>query len=603
MPDTTTTVAAEPNERPADARPVSALRRALVWTAVVGVVIVGSLGLAASDLATAPVRGGAAARFVPADGTASLVTAADGTRTVHENARDTGPGMLLELPALAGAHFFEEYTNDELRSAQLWRESVTYLDEDLPQNSTLYRLDERGVSMLTSLGGQVGFSYSPALVMLPADAAPGVTWLGEGAAMPGGLITYRMTGELAAAEGDCLLATMDTRYVDPDTGQEVVAIAETATWCPGRGIVLDEGDVSGSLVSFTSEDLPETGGLGRDDLVTGGAASDWGAASGWRSRDLGFQLSDPAYGESPQGMPFDGLAATTAGGTLVASLGSRLAGYTVEGTTATRSWVASPGGDLLELTAVGDVTLVSTAERRLLAYDERGARLWSTRFPDVVVAAPTAAPDGDVVVVSLDGTLRRIDLATGETVWSAALRTDVSEAPAVGGGLVVVVDRGGAVLARSLMDGSERWSTELFSAERAAVGDGIVAVQGSNSDVWALDAHDGAARWDSAHQGVSRRLAVLDGIVVSQSDEGTVAWRAQGDGDPLWRSAASEAMLSDGERVVLVGELSVELRGADGSLLDELAIDASPIGATRVYLPTARGIRILQTDTTGLEVR
>jgi hypothetical protein len=519
---------------------------------------------------------------------------------VHENARDTGPGLLLELPALAGAHFFQERTTESITSMQVWRESVTYLDDDAPQNATLYELDSRGISMLTSLGSEVGFSYSPALVVLPANAAPGVTWEGEGAAMPADIYRYRMTGEIAAADGGCLLATTDTRYIDPETEGEVLAILERATWCPGLGIVLDEADVSGTPLTFTSEQLPESGGLGGD-IATEPAASGWGAASGWRARDLAFQLSDPAYGDSPQGVPFDSLAAVTSGGTLVASVGSRLAGYTVEGATATREWVASPGGDLLEVTAVGEVTLVSTAERRLLAYDERGARLWSVRFPDVVVAPPTSAGDGDIIVVSLDGTLRRIDLATGETVWSVALRTDVAETPAVGGGLVVVVNRGGAVLARALADGTERWSAEFATAERAAIGEGLVAVQGSTGDVWALEVRDGSERWNSDQLGVARRIAVLGGAVVSQSDEGTVAWDTAG--QRTWSSSASEALLHDGEHVVLAGASVIELRGLDGTLLDEVEVGAGPLGATRTFLATQGGIRILQSNTTGVEVR
>ncbi|WP_284298966.1 PQQ-binding-like beta-propeller repeat protein [Homoserinibacter gongjuensis] len=253
------------------------------------------------------------------------------------------------------------------------------------------------------------------------------------------------------------------------------------------------------------------------------------------------------------------------------------------------------------MTAIGEVTLVTTAERRLLAYDERGARLWSMRFPDVVVASPTPAGDGDIVVVSLDGTLRRIDLATGETVWSVALRTDVSEAPAVGGGLVVIVDRGGAVLARSLADGAERWSTELASAERAAIGDGLVAVQGSTGAVWVLEARDGARRWDSDQLGVSRRIVVLGGTVVAQSDEGTVAWDAAG--HRIWSSAASEALVSDGDHLVLAGEQALERRGPDGELFDEVEIGPGPLGATRVVLATQGGIRILHSNTTGVEVR
>lgn len=597
----TTTVAAEPNEQPAGRPPHSAMRRALAWGAIVGVVALGSAGLAVSDLTLPPVEGGAAARFVPADGAAMLVTAADGARSVHEHARSTGPGLLLELPALVGSPVFEGADQDELGGVQLWRESVTRLDEDLPQNTTLYRLDGRGVSMLASIGGEVGFSYSPAIVMLPADAAPGATWEGEGAAMPADLLRYRMTGELARADDGCLLATTDTRYLDPGTGAELLAISESATWCPGRGIVRDEGVVAGERVSFTSAELPELGGLG-DPVATEGVVADWTTASGWRSRPLALQVSDPVYGESPQGVPLDGLTAPTPDGGFVAALGSRLARYTVEGATATRHWVASPGGDMLTLTTMGEVTLVSTTERRLLAYDGRGARLWATRFPDVVAAVPVAAPDGDVAVVSLDGTVRRIDLATGETVWSAALRTDVSEPLAVDAEVVVAVDRGGAVLARSLADGTERWSVELPSAERAVAGDGTVAVQGANSDIWALDALDGSVHWDSDHAGIARSLRVVDGWVVSQSDEGTVAWAAA-DGERMWSSPATEALLSDGARLVLVGAASVELREPDGSLLEQLAIDAAPFGVTRMHLPTAGGIRILHTNATAIEVR
>ncbi|MBN9140596.1 MAG: PQQ-binding-like beta-propeller repeat protein [Micrococcales bacterium] len=599
MSDTTTV--AEPSEPGALARPVSPLRRALVWVTIVGVVAAGTLGLAASDLVPPSTGGGRAARFVPADGSASLSTAADGTRSIHETARDTGPGLLLELPAHAASGFFTEYDESTLRGIQLWRETVSYLDQPDPQISTLYLLDDAGVSMLSVTGGPVGFAYSPALVMLPADAAPGVRWTGEGAAMPAGLLEYSMEGELAAADAGCLLATTRTRYTDPSSGEELLALDETATWCPGRGIVDDAGVVNGSEVRFTSEELPAVGGTGRAGLRVEPAGADWSDAADWRARDLGFTLSDPAFGESPQGTPFDGIAASTGDGTLVAAMGSRLAAYAVDGAAATRTWVASPGGDLLTLSAVGDVTLVSTAERRLLAYDERGARLWAVEFPDVVLAAPTPAPDGDIVAVSLDGTLRRLDLATGAELWSAALRTDVESAVAVGEGIAVVVDRGGAIMARSLADGSARWATELYGAARAAAGDGVVAVQGITSDVWALDPADGSVRWDARHRGVGRGVVVMAGLVVSQTDEMTTAWTAGG-GTERWSSTATEAMLVDGARFTLVGRSGLEVRTPDGGVVGEAELGEAFIGVSRVVLPTPHGIRVLQSNTTGMEV-
>ncbi|TPW99215.1 hypothetical protein FJ656_33195, partial [Schumannella luteola] len=342
----TTTVAAEPSEQPAAARPRSPIHRALVWAAVIGVVAAGSLALAASDLDPTPERGGAAARYVPGDGTASLVTAADGTRAVHENARGTGPGMLLELPGAASAHFFGDYSDEALRTAQLWRETVTPLDTDDPQTSTVYLLDDAGVSVLTATGGALGFSYSPALVLLPADAAPGVTWTGEGDALPQGFMRYTISGSVAAAEGGCLAATSETRYQDPDTGDELLAIAEVATWCPGAGVVDDTGTVNGDAVSFRSSPLAATGGPVGAPSVVSPATRDLTGAGAWSSRPLTLQLDDAVYGVSPVTTPFDGLAAARADGGFIAAVGSRVVGFSVAGDVATRRWAASPGGDL-----------------------------------------------------------------------------------------------------------------------------------------------------------------------------------------------------------------------------------------------------------------
>ena len=599
----TTTVAAEPSEEPAVQRPVSPLRRALVWVTIIGVVAVGTAGLAASDLSPAPVTGGAAARFMPHDGSATLWTDSDGARAIHENARDTGPAMLLELPANAAYGIFTENDDATLRGMDLWRETVTYLDE--PDNSpvsTLYVLDPAGISMLAATGGPVGFSYSPALVVLPADAAPGATWTGSGAAMPAGLLEYTTSGEVEAGEDGCLVTVTDTRYIDPDTRSELLVVEETATWCPGRGIVHDVGVVNGEEDTYASVELPETGGFGRSDLVTRPSASDWADAERWRARDLAFVIADPGFGDSPQGTPFDGLAATLEDGTLVAAAGSRLVSYTVEGGVATRGWLASPGGDLITLAAIGDVTLVSTAERRLIAYDDRGARLWSVSFPDVVLAPPAAAPDDDIVAVSVDGTVRRIDLATGETVWSAALRTDVESTPAVAGGVAVVVDRGGAVIARSLTDGAPRWTVELVGAERAAGGDGVIAVQGVSADVWVLDPATGEVRWDADRPGLGRGILVTGGLVVAQGESGTTAWSVDG-GEERWSSTASENLLVGDGRFVLVTAGGLEVRDADGEPVGEVLLGEAPLGVTRVVLPTPHGVLVVQSNTTGMEVR
>ncbi len=589
----------EPEPEPAP-EPASRGRRALAWVSVLAVVVLGAGSLAAADLPAAPLAGGEAARFVPADGAAMLVTSSDGSRAVHESARDTGPSLLLDLPGLAGGQVFSSMPAEGLETLQLWRESITPLEGDRPQSSTIHVLDDRGVSMLTSIGGEVGFVYTPSIVLLPADAAPGATWEGEGDAMPGGILRYTIRGEVTAGDEGCLVATSDSRYLAADSDEALLELHEAATWCPGRGVVAATADVSGEPTGFASVPLPPAAELDRDAPRTESAPPAWSAGD-WRGRDLSFVLSDPVYGDAEQGTPFDGLAATTASGVLVSSFSSRLVAYGVEDAVATRRWVASPGGDLLTLTAIGDVVLAATAARRLVAYDDHGVRLWATSFPDVLAAPLSAAPGGDTVAVSLDGTLRRLDLATGEELWSVDLRTDIDAAPAVVGDAVVLVDRGGAVLARSLADGAEVWSTEVPLAERAAAGDGIVAVQRSSGGIHVLDAADGSALWRGDQDGAGRAVAVAAGRVLARTDEGVQAWDAEG--AALWSSPAGDWLaVGAAGRVVLVGAGAVELRDRDGRVLERVELAAADLGVSRLHVPTERGILVVQSNTTGFEV-
>src|SRR5690606_36087722 len=80
----------------------------------------------------------------------------------------------------------------------------------------------------------------------------------------------------------------------------------------------------------------------------------------------------------------------------------------------TRAWYAHPGGDIVTFATVGDVTVVSTGLRRLVAYDGAGHRLWQHDLAELVVAPPTATQDGRVATVGLDGTVIMFDSVTGE---------------------------------------------------------------------------------------------------------------------------------------------------------------------------------------------
>ena len=99
-------------------------------------------------------------------------------------------------------------------------------------------------------------------------------------------------------------------------------------------------------------------------------------------------------------------------------------------------------GEILTLRAFGDVIMVTTSERLVLAYSDAGVRLWQLRLDEIVAAPPVRVSDADVVLVDLAGEVRRLVIATGAVVWQHSLGSDVTVAPAVGAGVVVVMDRG-----------------------------------------------------------------------------------------------------------------------------------------------------------------
>lgn len=590
---------------PASARPGTPVQRLVASLVMVGLVVTGSTVIAAADLTSTPVLGGHAARYVPADGNAALLRFADGSVQQSESARGTGPAMMLELPAIAGNDQFAQLAGDAALQVQLWRETLTTPGGAAPQTQTLYRLDAAGVGMITTTGGPNGFTFTPAVTVLPADARPGVSWSGEGSALPQGLLGYRSTGSLAAADGGCLLASTTLDYLDGDTGASLLTISEDATWCPGRGIVHTVAMVGDEPVEFTAEPLPVGEASPRElagEPDTAPASRDWSDAATWAAGELAFTISDPLFGDNPVGTPFDGSGAVTGSGLIALGAGGDVLGYARDGATATRSFIARPGGSIVRITAVGEVLLVATTERRLVAYDTHGVRLWSRGYADLVLAPPVAARPGEVVVVALDGTVSLLDLASGDERWSVELRSDVEAAAAVVAGLVVVADRGQTVHALAVGDGAERWTASADTPSIVAAGGDAVAVVGQTGELTVLEARDGAERWSTSIDGVVRDAVVQDGTLVAMTDEGTFAYALAAE-TQLWEDVAGDALATDGTRIALLGHDAVAVRAAaSGEQVGNVTIGAARIGNIRILLPLADALWVVTTATAGLEV-
>ncbi|MGZ4639412.1 MAG: outer membrane protein assembly factor BamB family protein [Actinomycetes bacterium] len=210
---------------------------------------------------------------------------------------------------------------------------------------------------------------------------------------------------------------------------------------------------------------------------------------------------------------------------------------------------SSPPYDLAAV--AGDVLLLAVGTR-LSAYDLGGtpSQLWSTELPTLGDATFHVAGRG-IVVRASDGSVYRVDGATGHVAWRA-----VPGPPALGYGTVLAVgptvgvvladpadgpDRGRTVVGLDLASGAERWrarlGTEVTSRGAAAIANGVLVVPGTGqagnpAGLLGIEATSGRVLW--RHDGDAASLAGAGDVVVFGTPDAAVALDARS-GRARWR--------------------------------------------------------------------
>jgi len=124
--------------------------------------------------------------------------------------------------------------------------------------------------------------------------------------------------------------------------------------------------------------------------------------------------------------------------------------------------------------------------------------LWSTSVgsSDRFIFSPVLVGD-DVYAAAHDGSVMRIDAASGTTRWRVSLDTRLSAGVGSDGTTVVVATQEGEVLALNAADGVLLWRARVSSEVLAppAVGEGLAIVRSVDSRVFAFSVADGKRRW------------------------------------------------------------------------------------------------------------
>jgi outer membrane protein assembly factor BamB len=157
--------------------------------------------------------------------------------------------------------------------------------------------------------------------------------------------------------------------------------------------------------------------------------------------------------------------------------------------------------------------------------------------------APVVTNDA-IYAASSDGSIVRMDPASGRQVWRVSAGKELSAGVGADGNTIAVGTDKGEVLAFAAADGKAKWtvrvSTEVIAPPRVA--DGVVAVMTGDGNVTALNAADGARKWVNQRTapaltvrnfagGVSTRGALFVGtaggrLLALDMNTGIVGWDA-----------------------------------------------------------------------------
>lgn len=174
--------------------------------------------------------------------------------------------------------------------------------------------------------------------------------------------------------------------------------------------------------------------------------------------------------------------------------------------------------------------------------------LWQVPVGKAELATFTpAVAAGSVFAAAADGTVVRLDAATGRQVWRVRLPATLSGGVGADGKLVVVGSSEGEAFALDA-DGGILWRTRVSSEvlSAPAVAGDLVVVRSADSRIFALDARDGRRRWvfQRAAPALSVRspagVVVAGGFVFAGFSGGKLVALALANGGQRWEGTVAQ---------------------------------------------------------------
>ena len=333
--------------------------------------------------------------------------------------------------------------------------------------------------------------------------------------------------------------------------------------------------------------------------TTESTAIRWTDPAGWQHHSMDTLSIDPTFGEGPMsGSPITMTPVGTESGLVVRALSS--VNDLVATTPKTRDrwtsvWRAHVPGTILTLTAFGNVIIVTTSERAVLAYSDAGVRLWQVELDELAPSAPVRLNGTDAVLVDLSGRVQAFSILTGAVRWDRSVGSDVRLSPAVGAGLVVIMDRGGTTTALDQATGRSVWTEDLEGKGAAFVGGTLVVLQDQTAH--GLEPATGRSRWLRPFLGTFTRLATLGNRLVIATKSATVLLDAEGAVQARLGGFLDLTVTPD--RFIGWGTGQAQVFGAAGTVIAEWPLPALTLAMQdRPAVPTRQGVLLFGSEWT-----
>jgi outer membrane protein assembly factor BamB len=568
----------------------------LVVFGLIAVLVAAAAFVASSEGAAAPAT---AVDYLPSDGAVSYERS-DTTRelksvvgiAVTESARLSGVAGLLSTDGAFASKMLAAAYSDRDR-IRILRTITTAINDPAATTQTVrfYRVNT-GVELMGVSTPSEGYVYNPALVVLPADVRAGSHWNGAGSA--GDTFDYRSELRAEASGGDCLSVEGEVRYLSKE-GQLGRLITVSQTWCQREGLVAESQSFADVRTASSRIDPPVP-----SVQTTTNAPIRWTAPERWTAKSMSTISINPTFGQDPMvGSPSpevtpvrteSGLIIRPTSGSadLVATTPKTLTEWT-------SIWRAHPGGTVLSLSAFGNVIIATTSNRQMVAYSDVGVRLWQLALDDLAPTSPVRISGQDAVLVDLGGEVRKFDLVTGVVLWQQNVGSDVNVSPAVGAGVVVVMDRRGVTTAFEVGTGKRRWSLEMQGNAAVIIGETVVVIQDQTAH--ALSTVTGVHRWVRPIFGTltdmvnftSQFMVATKSQSVIVSGEGAVTQRL---GPVLTLTATQDHLVAWGPNEALV-------IARDGKIVTRWSLPALTLALQdRPALATAQSVLLFSNDWT-----